>query len=428
MTHMPGGDRDNTNPVWLQNLCGKRVCILTFGCTYNEGDSEKLCSVLSDAGCLIVDSPDNADAIFINTCVVIAKTERKMNRLIARYHDRLVYITGCMPLAYPEKRDSPNFPFVILPDEIHDLFFRISHDIRRAGYAGYAGSSVVQVAKGCLGHCSYCITKRARGGLVSFPADEILRQIRTMAGSGAAEIRLTGQDVSAYGWDRGSPSLPELLFEINQIDGDFMVRLGMMNPATLLPILDNLLIHLLNGRIFSFLHIPVQSGSDRILSLMNRGYRVSDIVTIVSACRRAGDIRIATDVIVGFPGETDEDHTATMDLLRMMSPAMVNITRYSPREGTPAFSCPDMPDRIKKDRSRMLTLLRDDLLQTANRQMIHEVLPVLVTEKIRPGSVTARTRGYHNVLVSCELDPGTQVFVRITGEKTHYLIGELIFR
>ncbi|MBN1168090.1 MAG: tRNA (N(6)-L-threonylcarbamoyladenosine(37)-C(2))-methylthiotransferase [Methanospirillaceae archaeon] len=423
MTRMAGEDGGSKNPVWLQNLYGKQVCILTFGCTYNEGDSEKLCVVLSDAGCQIVDSPDNADAIIINTCVVIARTERKMNRLIARYHDRLVYITGCMPLAYPEKRDLLSFHPVILPDEIHDLFFRVSHDIR---VAGYAGSSVVQVAKGCPGHCSYCITKRARGGLVSFPADEILLQIREMAGSGVAEIRLTGQDVSAYGLDRESPSLPALLEEINQIDGNFMVRLGMMNPATLLPVLDDLLKNLHNGRIFSFLHIPVQSGSDRILSLMNRGYRVSDIVSIVSACRKAGGIRIATDVIVGFPGETEEDHTATMDLLRMMSPAMVNITRYSPREGTPAFSFPDMPDRIKKDRSRMLTLLRDNLLQTANRQMIDQVLPVLVTEKIRPGSVTARTRGYHNVLVSCDPDPGTRGLVRITGEKTHYLTGELI--
>jgi len=410
---------ENTDPAWFKNLCGKRICILTFGCTYNEGDSVKLLEILMASGCTVAESTETADAIIINTCIVIGSTERKMNRLIAAYQHRELYITGCMPLAYPDREYQSPSPVIIWPDEIHTYFHQIKTVSPIRG-------GIVQIGKGCVGTCSYCITKRARGSLESFEKDEILMYIRQMADANVPEVRLTSQDLSAYGIDRGEERLSDLLAEINRIPGDFMVRLGMMNPATLLLIIDSLLPHLIGGKIFSFLHIPVQSGSDRVLSSMNRGYRVSDIMTILSACRNAGDIGIATDIITGFPGEEEEDVGATVDLLETMNPAMIHITRYSLREGTSAASYKDMPDRIKKDRSRELTRVRDSLLRARNQQMIGSIIPVLVTEKVRSGSVTARTKSYQNVLIQQDLMPGTRVFVSITGERTHFLIGEVV--
>ena len=410
----------NTDPAWFKNLRRKRIWLMTFGCTYNEGDSQKLMEILRASGCTSAETVETADAVIINTCIVIGSTERKINRLITRYNNCELYITGCMPLAYPDRVYQSPSPIIIQPEEIHRYYLLIKPERS-------ACSNVVQIGKGCVGQCSYCITKRARGSLESFPEDEILMQIRLMSEAGVAEVRLTCQDMSAYGTDRESQRLPALLGEINNIPGNFMVRLGMMNPATLVPIIDSLVPHLIGGKIFSFLHIPVQSGSDRVLLWMNRGYQVDDIMTILSACKKAGgEIGIATDVIVGFPGEEEEDLTATVDLLRIMNPVQIHITRYSSREGTPAAACKDMPDRIKKDRSRLVTMVRDHLLQARNQSMIGSDLTVFVTEKIRPGSVTARTRRYENVLIHQDLMTGTWVSVRITGERTHFLIGEVV--
>lgn len=393
---------------------------MTFGCTYNEGDSEKLMEILRASGCTTAESADTADAIIINTCIVIGSTERKMNRLIAKYNNRELYITGCMPLTYPDRIFQSSSPVIIRPEEIH-RYYRLVQPGRPVR------GVVVQIGKGCVGQCSYCITKRARGSIESYDEEEILMHIRQMVDAGIAEVRLTCQDMSAYGIDQGSQRLPALLGKINKIPGNFRVRLGMMNPATLVPIIDSLVPHLIGGKIFSFLHIPIQSGSDKVLSWMNRGYQVDDVMTILSACKNVrGDIGIATDVIVGFPGEKEEDLAATVDLLKIMNPVMIHITRYSSREGTIATAYKDMPDRIKKDRSRQVTHVRDRLLQARNQQMIGLILPVFVTEKVRPGSVTARTACYENVLIQQDLMLGTWASVRIINERTHFLIGEVV--
>ncbi|MFY1645444.1 radical SAM protein, partial [Methanoculleus bourgensis] len=167
-------------------------------------------------------------------------------------------------------------------------------------------------------------------------------------------IQLTGQDVAAWGLNRGE-SLPDLLQAITEIPGRFAVRLGMMHPAPVLRILDPLIDAYASEKMFRFLHLPVQSGSDTVLERMQRGYRAGDVIRIVDAFReRYPDMMISSDFITGFPGETDEEFRQTLDLLRRAAFVKVNITRYSRRPGTPAAALKDLPERIRKDRSRAL--------------------------------------------------------------------------
>jgi MiaB/RimO family radical SAM methylthiotransferase len=200
--------------------------------------------------------------------------------------------------------------------------------------------------------------------LVSVSSEAILDAVQDLARSGAYEIQLTAQDVAAWGFDQGE-SLPDLLQMIAEIPERFAVRLGMMHPASVLRILDPLVEAYESEKIFQFLHLPVQSGSDVILEQMRRGYRVADVIGIVEAFReRYPDMMISSDFITGFPGETNEDFQQTIDLQRRAAFVKVNITRYSRRPGTAAAALKDLPERVRTERSGML-------LAEANRTYDH---------------------------------------------------------
>jgi MiaB/RimO family radical SAM methylthiotransferase len=236
----------------------------------------------------------------------------------------------------------------ILPSElIHEAY----RNIRNVGSGGVA---IVQVARGCVGTCTYCITRMARGPLKSFPEDQIRDEMCAHALAGTPEIQITAQDISCWGKDIGK-SLPSLLQKFDDIPGRFMIRVGMMNPGTVKGILDDLVDAYAGNRIFKFLHLPVQSGSDSVLKRMGREYTVSDFEEIVARFKqRYPEITLATDMIVGFPGETDEDFSQSLDLIDRIRPQKVNITRYSARPFTPISSEKDFPDWIKKERSRIM--------------------------------------------------------------------------
>lgn len=407
---------------WLSDLSGQRICILTFGCTYNEGDSSRLQTLLSSVGSIIVSDFEDADIVILNTCVVVEKTELKMIRLLRDLTSRgkTVFVTGCLPAARPDILIEFEGVNVLLPEEIHVM----SEDVMPMVTDGIA---VVQIGSGCLGSCTYCITRYARGRIQSIPEDQVLSQIAHAAAQGAGEIRLTGQDLSAYGCEKGFPSLPSLLRKISSLPGHFRVRLGMMNPATLIPISTKVAEYMQNPHFFAFLHIPVQSGSDRIISKMGREYTLSEYYELVRIFRETiPGITIATDLISGFPGETDEDFRASCELLEELRPGMVHVTRYSYRPGSTIGRKDELPDRIRKDRSRELIKIGYSILGEEKQKIIGSLCKVLVTEKIRPGTVFGRTEAYCGVVIHEDLPIGTECVVEMTGEKIHYLTGRLI--
>jgi threonylcarbamoyladenosine tRNA methylthiotransferase CDKAL1 len=410
----PGEDEGGV----LRSIQGVRVCVLTFGCTYNQADSEKIVEVLKNQRCVIVGSPAEADAVIVNTCTVIAPTERKMLRVIRDLREMPLFVSGCMAVVQRDRVLEVASPGFISPDEVRGEYLRVNT-------ISPAPLGLVQIASGCPGRCSYCITRNARGPLESVPREEILERTTRLVRAGACEIRVTAQDVSAWGIDRGT-DLPDLLESLCRIPGDFFIRLGMMNPATLLPLLPRLIPLFREEKVFKFLHVPVQSGSDAVLGRMQRGYMVCDLERIVAGFRNEfPDLCFMTDLIPGFPGETEEDVKSTIDLLYRIRPNKVNITRYSWRPGTAISRRDDMPDRIKKDRSRILLKHATSIYHSMNGRWIGRTVPLVVTERIREGSVSARTPEYHNVILQEDLAPGFRGRAVITGERTYYFTGKL---
>jgi MiaB/RimO family radical SAM methylthiotransferase len=403
----------------IRAIRNKAVFIETFGCTYNYGDSRKLIEVLRNQGCLIVESPDYADVAIVNSCMVIEKTSRKVLRAIAAFHEKELYVTGCMPAVEPGRIAGISNAVCIPPVCIHELY-------REVLTIPPGSTGIVQIARGCRGRCTYCVTRLARGTLCSFPKEDIIREVEGYARSGAAEIQLTAQDVSSWGMDTNE-TLPDLLLDLVEVPGNFRIRMGMMNPGTLRNIVPGLLEVLDHEKLFKFIHMPIQSGSDLVLDRMARGYHVRDAVAIMETIRgRYQDCSLMTDMIVGFPQETDDDFFASLATIREIAPNKVNITRYSERPGTESAGYTDLPDSVKKNRSRMMNAVAETIYHDINAGWLGKTVPFMVTEKLREGSVVSRSPSYLDIIQEEDLPVGTTGQVCITEARTYYFLGRRV--
>ncbi|HOK58767.1 MAG TPA: tRNA (N(6)-L-threonylcarbamoyladenosine(37)-C(2))-methylthiotransferase [Methanothrix sp.] len=402
-----------------------RFCIETHGCTANIGNSMELRRMLIAHGHQESDL-DDSDVVILNTCAVTSRTERDMLRRIGELRSRRLIVAGCLPAAIPELIVGFEALGVLNRDgmeKVLDALGRSENPEPDRPIPCLPGSlcGVVSISEGCLGACTYCIVKKARGPLRSREPREIESDVRHLINSGAVEIQLASQDAGAYGCDIGT-SLPELLDLLSDMGGAFMIRVGMMNPSSVLRILDDLLDSYRSEKIYRFLHLPLQSGSDRVLERMGRGYTSADFVHIVNEFRsRFPDISLTTDVITGFPGETDQDFRMTENVIRTTQPDKVNVTRYSRRPHTPAFMMHDMPDRIKKERSRRMTELWKEIALLRNSRYTGHELDVLVTEHGRAGSMKGRTRNYTGVVVHGASYIGKWVRARATDATPFYI-------
>jgi len=397
----------------------KRVFIETYGCCYNFGDTAKLVEILKHKGSTFVDSAKEADAIIINTCTVVGTTERRMLRRLSRYREYDLFVTGCMPAVQREAIFAVCTPTIILSETIRKAY-------RSIGTVAGKGVAIVQTAQGCSGRCTYCLTRFARGPLKSFTDDEILGEILANEHAGSSEIQLTAQDMSCWGQDIGK-SLPFLLKRIDDLPGEFMIRVGMMNPATMNGKLDDLIEAYASDHIFKFVHIPVQSGSDDVLDRMGRGYSVADFKEIITAFRKQyPDITFATDIIVGFPGETLEEFSQSLDLIDRVRPNKVNITRYSRRPFTPLFTVKDCQEWIKKDRSRIMNTFAEKVYASINTGFLEKQVPFVVTETIKEGSVMARSPNYLGIVINENLPLGYNGRAILKKDRKYFFIGERV--
>lgn len=410
-----------------------RYFVESYGCTMNFGEGEQLSKKMESLGHTRVDSPDEADIVILNTCTVVDTTEKKMIHRMGelKQEGKEIIVTGCMAKVQP-KRISIRLPeSMIIPPDQYDLF---SGKVESAfGCAPctetyeFGASAILPIAQGCLGNCSYCITRFARGVLKSYQEDELLNEFKSMLDSGVKEILVTAQDTACYGRDIDT-DLPTLLRRFLEFEGEYRIRIGMMNPNNLDRILDDLMDVMEDERVYRFLHIPVQSGSNSVLEKMRRHYTVDRFMGIVNRLReRYPDISIATDLITGFPGETERDHEKSIKLIKDLLADTVNITRFSVRPGTDAATMNNqIHGNISKERSTELTETKMSVEGDINSTLIGQRYRVLVTENGRPGTMIARNRNYRPIGIEADIPIGTFVDVEITGSAPTHLVGRIV--
>lgn len=413
-----------------------KVYVEAFGCTQNYGEARLMQEALAARGHALTMAEKDADVHVLVTCTVIETTERRMARrmMALEAFGKPLVVAGCMAAAQrdrvralvPRAKLLPprRWPEIVELLEAGTACGDRAADLESQGFEWH--DAIVPIAQGCAGRCTYCITRVARGRVTSYSADALAAQVRQRIERGAREIKLTGQDTAAYGLDTET-DLAALLRGIDEIPGDFRVRVGMMDPLTVYPIADDLVGAYASEKIFKFLHLPVQSGSDEILEAMRREYTVGQFEEIVAKFRDAfPDLTLSTDVIVGFPGETEAQFEETMHLVRRTRPDTVNVTRFSPRAGTPAAS---LPNRVVgwrvKERSRRLTRLRFAVGRERNEAWVGREIEALVTEPGKDGTVLARTREYRQVVLREPAPLGAFAPVEIEGATPVHLLGRV---
>ncbi len=398
---------------------------------------------LERAGHSEASTPEEADILIYNTCAVKGPTEDRMISLLkAAPKDKKVLVAGCLPLINFERlRREVDFNGVVGPAASTEIVeavnrilrgekpiilnfnskpevnlpFKPSNPVRR----------IIPVAYGCLSSCSYCCVRIARGRLRSYTIEEVKGQVERAVRAGVREIWLTGQDLACYGLDQGL-SLAQLLREVVEVEGCFYVRVGMMNPRFLLSQAEEVAEAFQHPKIFKFLHLPVQSGDDEVLRLMNRGYTSGDFKAIVNVFRRkVPDLTLATDIICGFPGETEEAFQNTLRLLEEVKPDIVNVSKFYPRPGTPARLMEKLPTKLVKERSRTLTALAGKIALERNRRWLGWEGEILIDEHGLHGTMVGRNYAYKPIVVNEKLKLGETVRVKISKSFQNYLEGEI---
>ncbi|MEM3698053.1 MAG: tRNA (N(6)-L-threonylcarbamoyladenosine(37)-C(2))-methylthiotransferase [Candidatus Bathyarchaeia archaeon] len=333
-----------------------KVFVRSFGCSTNLADGEVLAGCLAEAGYQIVNSPSAADIIIYNTCAVKGPTENRMIEILKRAPaNKKLIVAGCLPLINFERLSREvRFDGVVGPaagDTIVNVVGRVLKDEKVVALNGAVNAkpslnlprtfsnpivSIIPISYGCLGSCAYCCVVFARGHLRSYSIPEIVERVKKDLAIGVREFWLTSQDTACYGRDIGT-NLAELLRALCDVEGNFKIRVGMMTPNMALGILENLIQAFKSQKIFKFLHLPIQSGDDKILKSMRRFYSVADFKRIVGAFRENfPELTLATDVICGFPGEDEEAFEKTLQLIREVEPDIVNVSKFFARPKTVA--------------------------------------------------------------------------------------------
>jgi len=408
--------------------------IETYGCTSNRGESRAIERRLRDAGHHPVDGPEEADVAILNTCTVIEKTERNMLQRAAELDAETadLIVTGCMALAQGEQFREADVDAQVLhweevPEAVTNGECPTATPDAEPVLDGVVG--ILPIARGCMSNCSYCITKFATGRIDSPSVEENVERARALVHAGARELRVTGQDTGVYGWDDGERELPELLDRICAIEGDFRVRVGMANPGGVHGIRHELAgVFARNEKLYDFLHVPVQSGSDAVLEEMRRQHRVEMFREVIEAFDDCLDHwTLATDFIVGFPTEEEADFEASLSLLEEIAPEKINVTRFSKRPGTDAADMKGLGGTVKKERSKRMVDLKMDVVREAHEELVGTRREVLA---VRPGtgdSVKCRDSAYRQIVVPDEhadgVDPGDVLDVEVTSAEAVYCFG-----
>lgn len=436
----------------------KKFYLETFGCQMNVVDSERIVELLQQIGYRQVDSADGADLVLLNTCTVRDKAERKVYGHLGRFKpikDRnpgmIIGVGGCVAQQEGEKllEKLPYVDLVFGTHNVHklpEMVGRVESGRERCletefldketrlqlfpkRTEGDAVTRFVTVMQGCDNFCTYCVVPHVRGREVSRPSGEILTEVRELAASGVREITLIGQNVNSYGEKvAGEISFAELLRQVYAVEGIERIRFTTSHPKDLSDELIECFGSL--GKLCKHLHLPVQCGSDRILGLMNRGYTRSEYLDKVRRLKAVcPEIRLSSDIIVGFPGETEEDFEATLALVAEVRYADIFTFLYSVRPGTGAAAMTDdVSAAVKQARFDRLLALQEEISRATWKADVGQVLPVLVEGESKQKGGQVFGRSTWNRIVNFAGTPdlvGKLVAVRITKANRNSQTGEL---
>ncbi len=410
-----------------------KIHIETQGCSANAAESEIMAGLLKTAG-FGLGEKNTADVVLINVCTVKGESTalRAIKETKALHPSKKLVVAGCVTQRLLTKlREIDEDACVLNTHNIHNIVSVVEEAVNNTPLTAFSRQpevkvglprvqknpvvGIIPILNSCASHCTFCSTKLVKGKLLSYPKQAILIETRRMLVNGCKELWITSQDNGAYMLDKGARELPSLLLEICKLPGDFSVRLGMTNPAHIIKMLPELLDVYRNPHMYQFLHIPIQSGNNRILALMQRENNVEEYESIITECKKAfPSMTIATDAIVGFPTETEAEFLDTVELLRKTSPDIVNISRFRVRHGTLAARMEQLPGEETKRRSRLVSSICNNISLLCNEKWLGWEGKILITEVGKEGTWIGRNFAYKQIIVAGNYTLGEQIKVKIT--------------
>lgn len=418
-----------------------KIWVEAYGCSASFADSEMISGLVVNGGHSLAESSSDSDLNLIVTCSVKDATANKMVHRIKSLKSKPLVVAGCLPKAEKEsvERFSENAS-LLGPNSLSKALEVIDStldgkkkialddvDISKVGLPKIRlnpAIGIVEIANGCMSECTFCQTKISKGDLASYRIGDIVRQVKSEIAEGCKEVWLTSTDNGCYGFDINE-DLPTLVNSVCEIPQDFKIRVGMMNPMYMPRIRDGLLESFENDKVFKFLHIPVQSGSDKVLNDMKRGHTAETFRDAVKKFKtKFPSFTISTDIIVGFPTETEEDFKKTVDLLLETKPDIVNLSKYSQRPGTEAAGWDQIKVSDVMRRSKIISDLIEKICLENNRKWIGWKGKVLFDEK-SDGDIKGRNYAYKPIFVKENVKIGESHNVEIIDATTHSLLGKI---
>ena len=435
--------------------------ILTYGCQMNVHESEKLAGILESMGYNLASTKEEADVVVFNTCAIRETAEQKIMGNIGEFKSlkkknpkMIIAICGCMTQQenYPQMLVK-KFPFIDIIFGTHNISSFGEFLKRRIN----SGKKVIEITEtenissrdnmpkkrtsginawinityGCNNFCTYCIVPYVRGREVSRPKEEIICEIKKALEEGYRQVTLLGQNVNSYGNDNREKfgTFAQLLEDIDKLDGKFRIRFMTSHPKDLTEDVLNVIAK--SNKIVHYLHLPIQSGSNRILKLMNRHYTKESYLSLIDKARKIiPDVEFSSDIIVGFPGETEEDFNETLDVVKAVKYQQLFTYIYSRRKGTVADKLENqIPSAIKKERITKLISLEQEMATSVSEKYVGKVVEVLIEDEHpkKQGYLVGDT--FFGKTISVKGDKtkiGSFVLVKVTGAKLTTLSGEIV--
>lgn len=430
--------------ITFPDFCMTSFYIETYGCSHNFADSEQMAGLLQQAKFTQKEKIEDADIIIFNTCTVKGPTASsffsRLTEIKKQFPYKAIVIAGCIPQSDPE--DLKKFTLVGTK-QIHHIVEAVEESLNNNIVQMLETGEmpplnlpkirknhlieIIPISRGCLSACTFCKTKAARGNLQSYHLEEIIAMAKQGVQEGVKEIWLTSQDTLCYGFDIGT-NIAHLLEELINLPGSFKIRIGMGNPVHLPTIKEKLFPLLNHEKVFQFLHIPLQSGNNDVLKDMRRGNTKEEFVALVREARNSiPRLTLATDIIVGYPTEKEEDFWETLNIVRETTPDIINISRFWARPKTPAAKMKQLPVEVVKHRSKVLTDIFSSIARMQNEQWIGWKGEILIDEEGKlEKQWIGRNSSYKPVLVEGNFKLGDIVPVKITTVSTFDLRGEII--